>query len=89
MCEVNDFKIDLEGIRKSFRFDKKINHSHGEKYKLLPYKTKDANIVNDFSGVIGSISRLISNKKLNDEFKVEEFIEEVAEIGRASCRERV
>ena len=79
MCEVNDFKIDLEGIRKSFRFDKKINHSHGEKYKLLPYKTKDANIVNDFSGVIGSISRLISNKKLNDEFKVEEFIEEVAD----------
>mgnify|MGYP004520896557 CR=1 FL=1 len=82
MEEIKDFKIDLEAIKSTFKFTEnknKVRHNTGNKYKLLPYTTKDENAVVEFSGVVGAFSRNICNKQLKEEFKVDLFIEDVAD----------
>lgn len=80
MCEEKQYKIDLEAIGKSFKFNEEgLTHKQGNKYKLFPYTANDRILVTDFSGVVGAFSRLISNKELKGEFNSELFIEEVAE----------
>ncbi len=79
MCEVKSFNIDLKAIKGTFKFDNGFTHRQGINYKLLPYVANEKTLVSEFSGVIGAFSRLISNKKINGEFEVETFIEEVAD----------
>lgn len=74
------YNINLESIKETFKFtDKGLTHKQGVKYKLLPYVANEKNLVSDFSGVIGSFSRLISDKKLSGNFEVEKFLEEVTD----------
>ena len=80
MCEVNNFKIDLDGIRDTFKFSETgLTNKQGVKYKLLPYAANEKTLVSEFSGVVGAFSRIISNKDLKDEFEVENFINDVAD----------
>ena len=80
MCEVNNFKIDLDGIRDTFKFSETgLTNKQGVKYKLLPYAANEKTLVSEFSGVVGAFSRIICNKDLKDEFEVENFINDVAD----------
>ena len=86
MCEVKSFNIDLEGIKETFKFkpvvkerELGLGHKQGVNYKLLPYVANEKTLVDEFSGVVGAFSRLISNKDIDGEFEVEAFIEEVAD----------
>lgn len=80
MCEVNNFKIDLNGIRETFKFsDSGLINKQGVNYKLLPYAANEKALVEEFSGVVGAFSRIISNKELKDKFEVENFINDVAD----------
>lgn len=82
MGEINNFNIDLDGIKETFKIseDKKgLTHKQGNRYKLLPYVANEKTLVNEFSGVVGAFSRIISNKELKGEFEVDLFIEEVAD----------
>lgn len=80
MSEFNDYKIDLKEFKNGFKFTEKgLTHKQGSRYKLLPYAANEKTLVDDFSGVLGSFSRLISNKQIEGTFNYDEFIEEVAE----------
>lgn len=80
MCEVNNFKIDLNGIRETFKFsDSGLINKQGVNYKLLPYAANEKTLVAEFSGVVGAFSRTISNKELKGKFEVENFINDVAD----------
>ncbi len=80
MCEVNNFKIDLNGIRETFKFSNSgLINKQGVNYKLLPYAANEKSLVEEFSGVVGAFSRIISNKELRDKFEVEIFINDVAD----------
>ncbi|MGM8303507.1 DNA phosphorothioation-dependent restriction protein DptG [Clostridium perfringens] len=80
MSEFNDYKIDLKEFKDGFKFTEKgLTHKQGSRYKLLPYAANEKTLVDDFSGVLGSFSRLISNKQIEGTFNYDEFIEEVAE----------
>ena len=80
MCEVNNFKIDLNGIRETFKFsDSGLTNKQGVNYKLLPYAANEKTLVAEFSGVVGAFSRTISNKELKGKFEVENFINDVAD----------
>lgn len=80
MSELKDYKIDLEEFKNGFKFTEKgLTHKQGSRYKLLPYAANEKTLVDDFSGVLGSFSRLISNKEIEGTFNYDEFIEEVAE----------
>ncbi|WP_283676947.1 DNA phosphorothioation-dependent restriction protein DptG [Clostridium perfringens] len=78
MSECRDYKIDLKEFKKAFNFTEKgLTHKQGSNCKLLPYVTDDEKVVNDFSGVIGEFSRLISDKEVESIFNCEEFIDQV------------
>lgn len=78
MCENVNYKLDLEAIKNTFKFkDKGLIHNTCSKFKLLPYVTNENNLVEDFSGVVGAFSRIISDKKLSRNFETEIFLEEV------------
>ena len=80
MCEVNNFKIDLDGIRDTFKFSETgLTNKQGVKYKLLPYAANEKTLVSEFSGVVGAFSRIICDKEISEKFNVEAFIEEVIE----------
>lgn len=84
MNEEKKYEIDMSSIRKSFGFKENggLTHRPGNKFKLLPYAANDKNVVLDFSGVVGEFSRAICDKKLENEFNVVEFIENIVdEIG--------
>lgn len=74
------YKLDIEGIKESFKFTGNgLTHSHGHQFKLLPYVANEKHLVSEFSGVVGSFSRIISDKKLTKEFNVDDFLQEVSE----------
>lgn len=82
MVEINNFNIDLEGIKETFKIseDKKgLIHKQGNRYKLLPYVANEKTLVNEFAGVVGAFSRVISNKELKGKFEVEQFIEDIVD----------
>ncbi|HHQ4327856.1 TPA: DNA phosphorothioation-dependent restriction protein DptG [Clostridium perfringens] len=80
MSEFKDYKIDLDQFDKEFKFTESgLTHKQGSRFKLLPYAANEKTLVYDFSGVLGSFSRCISDKEIKGEFNCEEFIEEVAE----------
>ena len=81
MGEINNFNIDLDSIKETFitKDKKSLTHKQGNRYKLLPYVANEKTLVNEFSGVVGAFSRIISNKELKGEFEVDLFIEEVAD----------
>ena len=75
--EIN-YNLDLEAIKNTFKFnDSGLSHKHGYKFKLLPYVANETNLVEDFSGVVGAFSRIISDKKLSKNFEEKIFLEEV------------
>ena len=80
MGEMINYKLDLDGIRDFFKFTGKgLTHKQGNKYKLLPYVANEKTLVSEFSGVVGSFSRLASEKKLDGSFEIENFLEEVVD----------
>lgn len=80
MCEEKQYKIDMDAIRDSFKInDSGLTHSQGHKFKLLPYAANEKTLISNLSGVVGSFSRMISNKELKGEFNSNTFIEEVAD----------
>ena len=80
MEEFIKYQLDIEGIKESFKFTGEgLTHIHGQQYKLLPYVANEKTLVSEFSGVVGSFSRIISDKKLTKEFKVEDFLIEISE----------
>lgn len=80
MSELKDYKINLEEFEKGFKFTENgLTHKQCSRYKLLPFSANEKTLVDDFSGVIGSFSRFISNKKIKGAFDCTEFIEEVVE----------
>ena len=80
MCEEKKYNIDLKSIDSNFRFNlNAINHKTGNKFKLLPYTVKDEKAILDFEGVVGSFSRIISNKELKGDFNPDTFIDDVAD----------
>lgn len=81
MCEVNNYKLDLDEIEENFKFSKgdKFTHKQGNKYKLLPYVANEKNLVSEFTGVVGAFSRLISNRELKEDVNIDYLIEEVAD----------
>jgi DNA phosphorothioation-dependent restriction protein DptG len=83
MNEEKQYKIDFNKIETTFKFkDNGLTHSHGNKFKLLPYVANQTTMFSKFNGVVGAFSRVICNKELNNEFNVTEFIENIVdEIG--------
>ncbi|WP_294352536.1 DNA phosphorothioation-dependent restriction protein DptG [uncultured Clostridium sp.] len=82
MSEEMLYKLDLQRIRDDFKFDGKLIHSQGDKFKLLPYVANEKNIFTNFDGVTGALSRYMCDVELKDEFNDNEFIETVLdEIG--------
>lgn len=82
MEEIKNYNLNLEEIKNAFKFTENknsIRHNTANRYKLLPYTTKDENAIVEFSGVVGAFSRNICNKQLKDEFNVDLFIENVAD----------
>lgn len=82
MVEMNNFELNIEEIKNTFKFGENKNgvtHNTGNKYKLLPYVANEKTLINEFSGVVGAFSRIISNKELKGEFEVDMFIEEIAD----------
>lgn len=81
MSEFRNYKIDLEEFKLGFKFTEegRLTHKQGARYKLLPYVANEKNLVDDFTGVLGSFSRFISNKEIKEVYDYEEFIEEIAE----------
>lgn len=78
MCNEKKYKIDIEEIKKSFKFkEDSLKHTQGNKFKMLPYAANEKNLVSKFDGVIGSFSRMASKKNLTEEFNSEKFIESV------------
>ncbi|MHC1682278.1 MAG: DNA phosphorothioation-dependent restriction protein DptG [Clostridiaceae bacterium] len=78
------YEVNIEELSKNFKFklenpSGKCNliHKSGNKFKLLPYTTNDANIVMNFKGVVGAFSRLTSNKELSKNFEISNFVEDV------------
>ena len=92
MYEFENHKIE-DKFKDSFNIKKNsITHKADLYFKLLPYKANDKNLVCDFSGVIGSFSRLISNKKIEGKFDCQEFLDEVLdkvlEYGKEANRDK-
>lgn len=80
MSKFNDYKIYLDEFEENFNFtDNGLIHKQGDRFKVLPYVANEKNLVYDFSGVLGSFSRLISNKEILGTFNCEEFIKEVSD----------
>lgn len=80
MCEEKKYKIDLDAIEDSFKFnDKGLTHRQGNKFKLLPYAANEKTLVSNLSGVVGAFSRIISDKELKGEFNPDTFIDDVAD----------
>ncbi|SKC77556.1 DNA phosphorothioation-dependent restriction protein DptG [Maledivibacter halophilus] len=81
MIEQIRYKINFEEIRKSFQFKETggLTNSQGKKYRLLPYKANENNLVSNFKGVVGAFSRGISNKEIKEKIDVNLFLDKVAE----------
>lgn len=80
MKDLKQYKLDFEKIESSFKFkDNGLTHSQGNQFKLLPYAANEKTLVSNFDGVIGSFSRIASDKELKSEFNVTAFIENVVD----------
>lgn len=80
MNEKKQYNIDFEKIKTTFSInDKGLKHSPGNQIKLLPYVANEKTLVSDFNGVLGSFSRIISGKELQEEFNSKEFINNVVD----------
>ncbi|AOR23771.1 DNA phosphorothioation-dependent restriction protein DptG [Clostridium taeniosporum] len=83
MEENKVYELNLEKIYDDFKFtDNSLTHSQCKKLKLLPFAANDKTLFTKFDGVVGEVSRLLCNKKLESDFNALEFIENVVdEIG--------
>lgn len=72
-----NYEINIEQIKIDFKFKENggLTNTQGNKYFLFPFVANEKNLFTDFSGVSGEFSRMICDKKLVEEFKVEKFIE--------------
>lgn len=76
------YELNREQIEIDFKFDfdkKSLTHSQGKAYKLLPYAANEKTLVSNFEGVVGALSRIISDKELKNNFEYDEFIENVVD----------
>ena len=79
MNMMDEYKLDLDEVKKRFFPNESIAHKHNIKFKLLPYVANDKNLVLDFQGVVGELSRRMSGKELKENFDVDLFINEAIE----------
>ena len=79
MNMMDEYKLDLDEVKKRFFPNESIAHKHNIKFKLLPYVANDKNLVLDFQGVVGELSRRMSGTELKENFDVELFINEAIE----------
>ena len=79
MNMMDEYKLDLDQVKKRFFPNESIAHKHNIKFKLLPYVANDKNLVLDFQGVVGELSRRMSGKELKENFDVDLFINEAIE----------
>lgn len=78
MDENRVYELDFKKIEEDFNFSENdLRHCQGAEYKLLPYTVNEGNAVINFDGVVGSISRIIYDKKLEKDFNTDDFIENV------------
>lgn len=78
------YELDLEKIYSDFDFKEKngvksLTHKQCAEFKLLPFAANEKTLFTEFNGVIGSLSRFLCDKKLENEFNSEEFIENVVD----------
>ena len=59
MNKIEEYKLDLNEVKRRFFPNGSIAHKHNSKFKLLPYVANDKKLVLDFQGVVGEISRII------------------------------
>ncbi|WP_252250831.1 DNA phosphorothioation-dependent restriction protein DptG [Clostridium sp. ZBS13] len=83
MDENRIYELDLEKIATDFKFNEtSLTHSQCKEFKLLPYAANEKTLVSNFEGVVGSVSRIICDKEIKNDFNTEDFIENVVdEIG--------
>jgi DNA phosphorothioation-dependent restriction protein DptG len=83
MNEKRKYKIDFDKIETTFKFkDNGLTHSQGNQFKLLPYSANEKTLVSNFNGVVGAFSRTLCDKEINNEFNIDEFIENIVdEVG--------
>ena len=81
MNDINEFKIDINGIKEAFSFkpDGGLTHTHCGKFRMLPYVANDKNLEIDYQGVAGAFSRSICGKNLSEDFNEDTFIKSVSE----------
>jgi len=81
------FKIDFDGENGVDKlFNEYGKHTQDDTLKLVPFTTtKDKTGFSDFTGVVGSFSRFIDNKKFKSNFDVEKFYEKLN--GLVSCED--
>lgn len=74
------YNTDKEKLISTFKIKEgKLTHDQCKRFKLLPYTTQDANLVETFDGVLGAFSRIISSKEIKDKFNFEDFIGEIVD----------
>ena len=79
MNKIEEYKLDLDEVKRRFFPNGSISHKHNSKFKLLPYVANDKKLVLDFQGVVGEISRIICDKELKENLDVDLFINEILE----------
>ena len=81
------YEENLRELKEFLSFDKeekKIRHNKDEKANFFPFVTRNPERVtfkNGFRGITGEFCRLITNKKLVDEYSIVETIDDIVENG--------
>lgn len=74
-----DFDANLENLRKLLHFDSKIKHEFNDEFTFLPFQTRTPNRPNykeyGFTKIIAEFSRLLFDKKWNNELSVDVLME--------------
>ncbi|WP_041595741.1 DNA phosphorothioation-dependent restriction protein DptG [Halanaerobium hydrogeniformans] len=72
----------LEELKKYLNYDKKLKHNKGKKVNLFPFTTRNperAKFKKGFDGVTGEFCRLITDKKLEDDYSIKSSIKKMVD----------
>ncbi|MFW5794328.1 MAG: DNA phosphorothioation-dependent restriction protein DptG [Bacillota bacterium] len=76
------FDKRLDKLKKYLNYDSKFKHNKGKKVNLFPFTTRNperAKFRKGFDGVTGEFCRLITDKKLEDDYSIKSSIENMLE----------
>lgn len=77
-----DYNANLEHTRKLLHFDSKIKHDFSDEFKLFPFRTRKERPEYKkfgFLKIIGEFSRLLYNKKLDNDLSLDYMMENLDE----------